>query len=830
MKVYLNKAFSDCFLPCLFTSLSFFLIGPISLYISNADEFSFYISDILPLLALSTVICFTVLFGICSLIKKRKPRSVFSAIILGVGLGFFIQSSFMSGGYGQLNGEEINWDGMIGRGLINTAVWVACVAIPVVLSLLAGKGKRFQAQKIIGGMVLGIQVISLAVMLFSSGILSGDQNEEFTISTSDAFTLSDDKNVVVFLLDNFSSVLYEEIVNEDPSYQEKFNGFTYFPDTSGVGCTTKGSLPFILTGLWNENTMKYKDYLNAGYDNALYNALQDLDYDTRLFVDKKYVGTQSVDFFDNMYREKATVSVGKTTGLMYKFTAFTYMPHFLKPLFWFYTGEFASTTQASDSTLKLNPDPTFYKSLVNNGITVNKDYKGAYRFYYLSGAHSPYNMNENAEAVPSGSVTMKQRGQGALKIVSTYLDELRMNGLYDNTMVVVLADHGDWEDEVVFNPMLFVKPFASKTEGLGVSKAQITYADLMPTLVEAVTGKDSGMTLFEVSEGMERERRFMYYNWDGDWSAEYLPDLYEYIISGNIRDMISRRPTGKVYTGSGVINNSVEYNLGDKVTYTTATEGEQTYVYYGMYYPEEGHTFTKGNYTQWVFPLSEYNGSDLIYTLQVIGVRGDSQRVRLTVNGEYLEEVTVTTGGNLSFEIPARLIDEDKEVAIRLDYPDASASQSDVRVRSLAIRSVVLDYIVRSEYTLGTEISYGSSAEGENFCYSGLHKAEEKYSFSTGCTKWLFPLASYEGGDLQFTLRISGVRGNNQRVSIIVNGEPLKEIVVKEGGTLNIRISEDCITNNQVKIQLDFPDASASEKDARIRALAIKAVVLDYAK
>ena len=371
MKVYFKKAFSDCFLPCLFTSLSFFLIGPISLYISNADEFSFYISDILPLLALSTVICFTVLFGICSLIKKRKPRSVFSAIILGVGLGFFIQSSFMSGGYGQLNGEEINWDGMIGRGLINTAVWVACVAIPVVLSLLAGKGKRFQAQKIIGGMVLGIQVISLAVMLFSSGILSGDQNEEFTISTSDAFTLSDDKNVVVFLLDNFSSVLYEEIANEDPSYQEKFNGFTYFPDTSGVGCTTKGSLPFILTGLWNENTMKYKDYLNAGYDNALYNALQDLDYDTRLFVDKKYVGTQSVDFFDNMYREKATVSVGKTTGLMYKFTAFTYMPHFLKPLFWFYTGEFASTTQASDSTLKLNPDPTFYKSLVNNGITVN---------------------------------------------------------------------------------------------------------------------------------------------------------------------------------------------------------------------------------------------------------------------------------------------------------------------------------------------------------------------------------------------------------------------------------------------------------------------------
>ena len=829
MKANVKKAFSDCFIICLFTSLSFFLIGPVSLYISNADEFAFFISDILPLLFGSTVICFAVLFGICCLIKRRKPRSVVSAIILGIGIGFFVQSSFMSGGYGQLNGQQIDWNGMIGRGLVNTAVWIACIAVPVVISLLAGKGKRFQAQKIIGGMVLGIQVVSLLVMLFTSGVLFGDKNEEFTISTSDAFTLSDEKNVVVFLLDNFSSVLYEEIINEDSAYQERFNGFTYFPDTSGIGCTTKGSLPFILTGLWNENTMKYKDYLNAGYDNALYNALEDLDYDTRLFVDKKYVGSQSVDFFDNMYREKATVSVGKTTGLMYKFTAFTYMPHFLKPLFWFYTGEFASTTQASDSTLKLNPDPTFYKSLVRNGISVNGDYKGAYRFYYLSGAHSPYNMNENAESVPSGSVTMKQRGQGALKIVSTYLEELRKNGLYDNTMVVVLADHGDWEDEVVFNPMLFVKPFASETEGLGVSNAQITYADLMPTLVEAVTGQDAGMTLFEIPEDMERERRFMYYNWDGDWSAEYLPDLYEYVINGNIRDMTSRRPTGKVYTGNGIINNAVQYHLGDKVSYTKDAEGQQTYVYYGMFYPETGHTFTKGNYTQWVFPLDEYNGTDLKFQLHVIGVRGESQRVRLTVNGEYLEEMTVTSGCNLSFEIPARLISENNEVAIRLDFPDASNSESDQRVRALAIRSVVLDYIVDAAYTLGTEISYGAAAEGENFCYSGLHKPEEKYAFTTASTKWLFPLVSYDGGDLKFTLRISGVRGDMQRVSVIVNDELRKEITVKEGGTLSIKIPAEWITDNQVKIQLDFPDASASEKDVRIRALAIKSVVLDYA-
>lgn len=686
----LKKAFSDCFLTCLFTSVSFFLIGPVNLYISNASEFAFYLTDILAVLLLCTVLCFAVLFGVCCLIKKRKPRSVFSAVVLGVGLGFFIQSTFMSGGYGQLNGQAIDWSSMVGRGLLNTTIWILCISIPVSIAKNAGKGKRFQFQKLLSGGVLGIQVLSLLVTVLVSGSIKPSQGD-FVISTSDAFTLSEKKNVVVFLLDNFSSELYEEIINEDASYQEKFDGFTYFPDTSGAGCTTKGSLPFILTGMWNENSMKYNDYLNKGYDNELYKSLNELDYDTRLFVEKKYVGSESIDYFDNMYRAKASVSVGKTTGLMYKFTAFTHMPHFLKPLFWFYTGEFTETVQAPDSDLKLTPDPTFYKSLVNNGITVNADYAGAYRFYYLSGAHSPFNMNEEAEAVPSGSVDMKQRAKGALKIVSTYLEQLRQNDLYDNTMVIVLADHGNWEADVVFNPMLFVKPFASETKGITVSNAPISYVDLMPTQLEAITGKDAGTTVFEVEEDQERERRFLFYAWDGSWDSDYLPDLHEYMIYGNIRNIASRIPTGNVFTPNGVVVNSVGYELGTKLIYNEQHSDSPTYVLYGLFYPESGHTWTKGNYTTWAFPLKDYQGGDLRFTLNLASVKNGSQRVQCSVNDQFVEEVTVTEGGELTFTIPAQLVGEGR-LMIRLDLPDAAGGEVDTRVLALAIQSAMLDY------------------------------------------------------------------------------------------------------------------------------------------
>ena len=50
MKASLKKALADSFLACLLASVSFGLIGPITLYISNQSEFAFYLTENLPAL------------------------------------------------------------------------------------------------------------------------------------------------------------------------------------------------------------------------------------------------------------------------------------------------------------------------------------------------------------------------------------------------------------------------------------------------------------------------------------------------------------------------------------------------------------------------------------------------------------------------------------------------------------------------------------------------------------------------------------------------------------------------------------------------------------
>ena len=684
----MKQRIKDSWLVCCLTAATFFLVGPVALYLSNREEFSFYLVDILPLLILCFLGCFALLLLVCVLIKNEKIRLIVTACILGIGIGFFVQSNFLSDGYGQLNGVEMDWASMRGRGILNTVIWIACLAAPIFAGMKLKKN-RFLFLKAVAVVLLLIQLISASLLAISAA--KEDNEKDFVVSSEQAFTLSEEQNVVVFVLDNFSSTLFEDIITEEPEYLEKFSGFTYFPDNSGVGNNTKGSLPFLLTGVWNENRLEYNGYLDEAFaDNPLYELLREKNFDCRVFTSDRYISDEHIDYFSNISYAKSSLPVSEVTKLMYKFTAFTYMPHFLKSFFWFYSGEFSTLTADQSQGILLSPDSSFYKSLCESGMTYSGDYDGAFRFYHLNGAHAPYTMNEDAEKADSGTVTAKQQAKGALKIVLDYLQDIKTSGHFDNTMVVVLADHGDWEDaEEVYNPLLLVKPMSALDEDLIISQVQVSTADVITTIMEQVSGEEYGTSVFGVAEDEVRERRFMGFNWDGNWEANYLPDIYEHSIVGNVRDPESRTLTGNVYTGNGVVVTDEQYTLGQILEYNSLKRNVLDRVSYGLYYPEETHTWTRGNYTEWVFPMANYEGGNLVFSLDLVAVKNESQRVRFIVNGEFLEEKT-TTGGKLEFTIPEDMITSNT-VEIRLEYPDASSGDPDSRIIALAIRSAVLN-------------------------------------------------------------------------------------------------------------------------------------------
>ena len=57
--------------------------------------------------------------------------------------------------------------------------------------------------------------------------------------------------------------------------------------------------------------------------------------------------------------------------------------------------------------------------------------------YHLNGAHSPYVMDENAQAVPSDSIGVDSQIRGIFKIIKEYMDELKAKGIYDSSTIII---------------------------------------------------------------------------------------------------------------------------------------------------------------------------------------------------------------------------------------------------------------------------------------------------------------------------------------------------------------------------------------------------------
>ena len=55
-------------------------------------------------------------------------------------------------------------------------------------------------------------------------------------------------------------------------------------------------------------------------------------------------------------------------------------------------------------------------------------------------------INENAEYVEEATLTQALRGD--FKIIKTYIEQLKELGIYDNTTIIVTADHGYFYGEL----------------------------------------------------------------------------------------------------------------------------------------------------------------------------------------------------------------------------------------------------------------------------------------------------------------------------------------------------------------------------------------------
>lgn len=487
--------------PTIFLIFTFAIYMPSSLFISNIDDFALDYIKIVPLIALVSVAVLVIVYIIGLIIPIKRLFYSYVLLVFSLALGFYIQGNFLNPAFNSLNGKEIAWSQYKINGIISIIAWILVFVVPQVvyaikeniMSLIVKWGSLF---------VTAMQLVSLVVLLLTTHkVVSND----FAVTKNGEFELSSKNNTIMFVVDTLDASWFEDMLLPNEEYKESLKDFTYFDDAVAGGAPTVLGIPTLLTGKIDMDASRdISEYYKDAYESSsLFADMQKSNCNVKLFTEFYYLDYCDKNSVDNLKMEQKYV-ISSRRGFMeclYKFVSFYAMPQFLKQNFWLYSGEFNQYITLEDNTSNLYKldDAQFYQDFKEKGITTQND-KDTFVMYHLNGAHSPYVMDENAQAVPSDSIGVDSQIRGIFKIIKEYMDELKAKGIYDSSTIIITADHGGID--LYSNPAILVKERNANHDEMVVSDSKITFTNVNNTIASS-TLKDSsayGENVFEVGD------------------------------------------------------------------------------------------------------------------------------------------------------------------------------------------------------------------------------------------------------------------------------------------------------------------------------------------
>jgi prepilin signal peptidase PulO-like enzyme (type II secretory pathway) len=661
-------------LPGLSLAFTLFLFAPVDQYLSNADEFWFSLGDILPWLALYGLAAF-VLITLLSAFLPAKASVAFRAAVYACSFMAYIQGNLLVINYGTLNGQEINWSAYTGQYILHGILWIAVVALFIFLMFRFRKKFR-RIVEIAACVLLVTQVISLGVFLVRNR--TAKEEPDRYLSVKGEFSLSQDSNTIVFILDSFDAHLMEQLLTQDPERtSERFQDFTWYRNTVGGATRTKYAIPLILTGETNKTEQSYMDYLHNSFSRSpLIAELATGKYDSGFYTVSNYVDKARDDAIGNIVHGRPVPTSGPAlAGKFMKLVAYRYLPSALSRYFWMYTGDFERfKSNTGDAAYGLKDD-AFYEEMVQKTEAVVQ--KPVFRFYHLNGPHVPYEFDEDFERVPAGESTEEKQALGSLKIVWLFLCEMQEWEVYDQSTIIIMADHGlAPHSEVEQTPLLMIKR-SGEQHPFEISDLPMSFASMPQILTAALQGRLDAMEPYQASG-----TRFFYRQDDVD----NISNITEYTVDGPALTSPAVA-TGNVYH-ENTLSKDRSYSPGTLVCFDERDTG-RSYMVSGFGKNEGYFTWTIGNDAVLSFELPDTPGAMTI-TLEH-GIFGEKQEVEVWINDRQVGTYTAKNQQKYTVDVPPDVVNG-KEMTIRLHLPDA-VSPAELGTNSLDGRQLALSMI-----------------------------------------------------------------------------------------------------------------------------------------
>ena len=638
-------------------SLTVGLLVPLEVYIKNASQLWFSLKDIFKYLLADTTKCFIILLAVFIFCWRKKNKGIYLSILLGLLFGVFLQSYIIGVNYGLFDGHEIVWEQYTKAGLLNTFIWCFCLGETFVVF----KRLKFDLEKLkkyVKPITFGIVAIQCFVLIFIlknnplPEDVSRSKDSINVLTTKDMFTISAKDNIIVFLLDAFDAKIFEEMMVKNPEIIKELSGFTFYPDTTSVFGYSDYSVPQILTGKVYQNDTPYSEYIEkAWHNNSSYDNLIQNNYDIGIYTNGMYVSSKAPIL--NSTREKIVLNDESMQDLS-KLVLFRISPHYLKKLFYNYDPNSWTRLLANkDIHVYKEDDRNFYLRLKEGLMLHNR--KNCFRFYHLNGAHFPFILDQNLEFINSNMKgSQYNQAIAVMKIVLEYIKQMKKASIFDNSVFVIMADHGD-HNVIGSRPLLCLKKRNDKNSDMVISNRPMSFLDFSSLLYKK--------SYYDVRNNENRKYFFV----------TSRNDFEEYHIVGNAKFKESWIKVNIIKNWK-YNNKKSTYKLGDVIDFTINGDSE-LYKQNGWSKEEIYGTWFLGKSADLLFEIEDYRQQNLKLTfLTSVYIENQARRtIKVFANNKLISEFSKDSGSGFihSIKIPSSLVNGNRlNICFSISYAE----------------------------------------------------------------------------------------------------------------------------------------------------------------
>lgn len=551
-----HKAFKEL-LPAIALTFALcfmlFIYEPISMYCANINDIWFDFGMMTPPMLMMFVIFFVpalALFTGIYFINRRfsEKLTVYSislTVLSVIFIATYIQGNFLANSLPALGGGIINWSLYTKETVITIAAWVCLAAVGVFCSLkikFEVQTKIFTAIGILIAAMLFVSTVTSMIQASAlnpkNGIMATHRNFE---------NISRDKNFCIFLIDGTEAEAFGKLVDENEEYKKTFEDFTFFPDTLGCYPCTRDTIPLILSGHLNRNEKPFGEFSSeAMNDSPFFDELTARGYDINIYDSDLvwYGNNKNYSIANNDENADSThIKLDYYIGEQMKFIGYKYLPYSMKHLSHIEDFTFNSVTDKF-----VWNDQDVYDRIISNP-NLEDNGKPMFQFIHTEGAHIPFDLDR--DMVRDGTTypnTYEEKIRGCITMVKAYIDRLKANGAYDNSVIIIMADHGNTDlnsSDDMFrraNPLFMVKGI-NEDHPYQVSDTPVSYLDLMQLYDELLDGKPTEELLKSLDPA--RPRTFIWYR---NFNLEKHMVEYETTSKAWDWEALKEGYTGKEYT------------------------------------------------------------------------------------------------------------------------------------------------------------------------------------------------------------------------------------------------------------------------------------------